>query len=193
MIDLPIHSETTAPEAARPLLAQSKKRFGTVFNLFGTMAESPALLQGYLTLSDLFTNSTLSPAEQAVVLLTVSRVHECPYCMAAHSTDADMKKVPAEIVEAIREDHAIPAARFESLRRLTEQLVARRGWPDPLVISSFLSAGYTRQQLLEVVLGVGLKTLSNYTNHLADTPLDAAFAHRKWSQPAVSTTRSAAG
>ena len=86
MIDFPTHTEATAPDAARPLLAQSRERFGAALNLFGKMAESPALLEGYLRLSDLFENSSLSAAEQAVVLLTVSRFHECGYCMAAHST-----------------------------------------------------------------------------------------------------------
>jgi len=48
------------------------------------------------------------------------------------------------------------------------------------VIAAFQEAGYDAQQVLEVVLGVGMKTLSNYTNHIAGTELDAAFQHRAW-------------
>jgi alkylhydroperoxidase family enzyme len=58
--------------------------------------------------------------------------------------------------------------------------VEQRGWVEPDQMNDFLDAGYSSQQALEVVLGIGLKTLSNYTNHLADTPLDEAFAGRAW-------------
>lgn len=183
MTDFAIHTEASAPAEARPLLTECRNRFGAVPNLHGAMAESPALLEGYLRLSELFEHSSLSPADQAVVMLTVSRFHACEYCMAAHSAFADMQDIPRVITDAIREDRRIPAARFEALRRLTEQLVARRGWPDPQVLDSFLAAGYGQRQLLEVILGIGLKTLSNYTNQVAGTPLDAMMAQRAWQPP----------
>jgi alkylhydroperoxidase family enzyme len=62
--------------------------------------------------------------------------------------------------------------------------VTSRGWPSEADTAAFLQAGYGKQQVLEVVLGVGMKTLSNYTNHIADTPLDQAFGRAAWSKAA---------
>ena len=57
------------------------------------------------------------------------------------------------------------------------------GWVEPSDLQALVDAGYTRATALEVVLGVGLKTMSNYTNHVANTPLDEAFQPAAWSRP----------
>jgi len=180
MNQFPTHDEASAPEAARPLLASGRRAFGFAPNLFGKMAESPALLQGYLALSEIFAESTLTPLHQVVVLLTVSRYHECRYCMAAHSAGADMIKVPTEVTDAIREDRPIADRQLEALRRFTHHLVDRRGWAGEEEVEALLAAGFDRSQLLAVILGVGLKTLSNYTNHITGTELDPELGHRAW-------------
>jgi alkylhydroperoxidase family enzyme len=95
-----------------------------------------------------------------------------------------MQKVPAEVVQAIRDGRPLADRRLEALRRLTVAIVRSRGWPAATELEAFLNAGYTSAQVLEVVLGVGVKTLSNYTNHLADTPLDSAFAKAAWAKAA---------
>jgi len=153
-------------------------------NLLGTMAEAPALLNAYTTLAGIFDKTSFNPTERQVVLLSVSYENSCEYCVAAHSVIASMQKVPADVVEAIRKNQPITDPRLEALRRFTTAVVASRGWPTEEQTSAFLAAGYGRQQILEVVLGVGMKTLSNYTNHLAGTPLDAAFAKAAWSKDA---------
>jgi alkylhydroperoxidase family enzyme len=177
----PTHTEQTAPAAAVPMLAEMQERFGVPLNLFGKMAESPALLDAYIAVSKVFDRSALSDLQRAVVLLTVSRYHECHYCMAAHSVGADMIKAPSDVTDALRNDEPIPDAQLEALRRFTHHLVDRRGWAEPGEVQALLDAGYSREQLLDVVVGVGLKTLSNYTNHITGTELDAALSHRAWS------------
>jgi alkylhydroperoxidase family enzyme len=87
-----------------------------------------------------------------------------------------MQKVPEEVIEALREERPISDPRLEALRRFTETLVEKRGWASEQEVRTFLETGFRRSQVLEVVLGVTLKTLSNYTNNLVDTPLDKAFA-----------------
>ena len=171
----PIHTIETAPEAARDTLAAAKKAYGFLPNLLAVMAEAPALVKGYTTLSRIFDESTFSPAERQVVLLTVSYENECTYCVAAHSVIAGMQKVPEGVVQAIRNNSPIADGRLEALRRYTSAVVNKRGWPTESDTAAFDAAGYTPQQALEVVLGVGLKTLSNYMNHVAHTPLDQAF------------------
>lgn len=183
MIAFPRHDERTAPQASRPLLAAGRKGFGFLPNLYANMAESPALLEGYQRLSEVFASSALNELQQSIVLLTVSRYHECRYCVAAHSVGADMAKVPHEVTNAIREDRPIDEPVLETLRRFTEHLLERRGWADDDRTEAMLGAGYSHQQILDVLVGIGLKTLSNYTNHITGTGLDPEMAGRAWKPP----------
>jgi alkylhydroperoxidase family enzyme len=103
--------------------------------------------------------------------------------VAAHSTIAAMSDVPDEVVSAIREDRPIGDEKLETLRCFVHAVVKSRGWPDDADVQAFLDAGYGRQQVLEVVLGIAMKTMSNYTNHIAGIPLDEAFEAAKWTAP----------
>ena len=93
-----------------------------------------------------------------------------------------MQKVPADVVQAIRTGQPIADGKLEALRRFTAAVAATRGRPPEADTAAFLAAGYAPAHILEVILGVGMKTLSNYTNHLAGTPLDEAFAPVAWSK-----------
>jgi len=176
-----VHSPTTAPGRSAELLQQAESAFGFVPNLLGTFAEAPATLEAYMTLGKLFDQTSFSATERQVVLLAVSAWNECHYCVAAHSTIAGMQKVPRDVVDAIRDNRPIPDPRLEALRRFTTAVVERRGWAGDEAVAEFTAAGYTQQQVLEVILGVAMKTVSNYTNHITETPLDAAFAGEAWS------------
>jgi AhpD family alkylhydroperoxidase len=179
-----VHTVETAPAAAKEILAGAKKTLGFVPNLYAVMAEAPALVKAYATLSRMFDETSFSATERQIVLLTTSHVNGCEYCMAAHSVIAGMQKVPGDVVQAIRAGRPISDTKLESLRRFTAAVVKSRGWPSPADTAEFLSVGYGRQQVLEVVLGVGMKTLSNFANHIAKTPLDKAFASAAWTKAA---------
>ena len=97
-----IHSTETAPEASVPVLQAVNKNLGFVPNLFGVLAEAPAAAEAYAAVMDIFERSSLSNAEKQTVLLSASLVNDCEYCMAAHTAVAGMKKVPANIIEALR-------------------------------------------------------------------------------------------
>ncbi len=86
-----------------------------------------------------------------------------------------MSKVPEEVIASLRDDRPISYAKLEALRQFTKAVVSQRGWVPEQNLQAFLDAGYTRAQVLEVVLGVSLKTLSNFINHLAETPIDEQF------------------
>ncbi len=180
----PVHTLASAPTASKPLLERVATKYGFVPNLLAVLAEAPAALQGYLGLSQQFSESSLSPADRDVVLLTVARANGCHYCVAVHSMMATMAKLPAPTIAAIRDDRPIDDAALEALRLVTRAIVLDRGHPSDDLVARFLAAGYKPHQLLEVLVGVALKTLSNYTNHLAHTPLDAAFAAHRW-EPAA--------
>ncbi len=179
-----VHSQATAPEASRFALAGAQSKFGFVPNLIGMLADAPAAVAGYLGIGEQFDKCSFTPAERHVVLLAVSYENACDYCMAAHTVVAGMSKVPAAAIEALRSGGPLPDARLEALAQFTRAVVRERGRVSERDLAAFLAAGFTQSQVLEVVLGVAMKTLSNYANHIARTPLDTAFAAARW-EPAV--------
>ncbi len=186
MIDFPLHDPATASEAARPWLDQAAQTFGFAPNVLRVMAEAPALLEGYMTLSAIFNKTSLAPAERQLVLLVAARGERCRYCVAAHSWAAEMAGLPVSAIEAVREGREIADdPRLEALRRFVTHLVARRGFAEAKEVEDFLAAGFTRAQVLEIVLGAALKVMSTWTNHLAATPLDEPLASYAWSPPAT--------
>ena len=183
-----LHDVATAPEASRFALASAQTKFGFVPNLIAMLAESPAAVGGYLGIGEQFDKAALTPVERQVVLLAVSFENSCDYCMAAHSIIAGMSRVPAAAIEALRTGSKLPDARLEALACFTRAVVRERGHVAEPEVAAFLAAGFTRAQVLEVVLGVAMKTLSNYANHIARTPLDPAFAASRWEPAPVAVT-----
>ena len=173
----------TAPAASKTGLEDTKRAFGFVPNLQSYMAESPELLAGYSALWDLFSKSTLTPHEQQVVYLTSNFENDCHYCMAGHSTLAKMIKMDAGVIAALRAGTPLPDARLEALHRFTTLVVRERGFVPDADVDAFLAAGYTRRNVLEVILGVATKVMSNYTNHLVHTPYDAFMQGNEWTKP----------
>ena len=179
------HTLETAPEGSRETLEAVKKAFGGIPNLFAVFSESPAIASAYFSLGQLFdTASGFDATERQVVLLSTSLENECEYCMAAHTAISKMQEVPDDVVQSLRLGEPIADPKLEALRTFTLAVVRERGRVDPAGVQAFLDAGYTKRAVLDVILGVGIKTLSNYTNHLANTELDANFAPFAWSKPA---------
>ena len=169
---LPIRKLDDVRGEVRNLLANAQQTYGFVPNILGVMANAPSALKGYMTLSSIFDETSLSPTERQIVLLTVSFENECAYCMVAHSGIAKLQKVDEEIITALQEGKPLVDDKLEALRLFTREIITTRGWPSEEAKNNFLEVGYDPSVMLEVVLGVALKTLSNYTNHLADTELD---------------------
>ena len=183
MTDFTTYNIETAPEASIPFLKGAKAAFGFEANLIGTMGGAPALVEGYLTLAGIFDKTNLSETERQIILMTNNRLNGCVYCMAAHTTISQMQKVPADVIEALRNGTAIADPKLEALRTFAAIINESRGWPTFTQVEEFLAAGYTRQSVLEVILGTSLKVMSNYTNHIAETPIDDAFAPNAWVAP----------
>lgn len=168
---------------ARDILDAVTGKFGFVPNLVGNMAHAPKTAQAYLTLGELMGQTSFDTVEEQVILLAVSRYNECGYCVSAHSAISAMQQLPADVVDAIRSDMPIPDEKLEALRAFTTKVVDQRGWLSEDDVDAFLAAGYVKSQVLEVILGVAMKTISNYTNHIAGTALDGAFADFAWEAP----------
>lgn len=182
MTNFTIHTQETAPAASKPILEGAQKAYGFIPNLMATLAESPASVEAYATLSGIFGKSTFSPTEEQVVLMTNNRLNNCTYCMAAHSTISQMQGVPADVIEALRNGVELADAKLEALRVFAIKVNQQRGELSPTDIDTFLQAGYTKAHIFEVIVGTALKVISNYSNHVAETPVDDAFQANVWSQ-----------
>ncbi|SMF84009.1 uncharacterized peroxidase-related enzyme [Tistlia consotensis] len=185
-LNLPFWSVETVGPDARAVLEKAKAQVGFIPNMYAGMVNSPGLLETYLDGYQRFrSDSGFTPAEQEVVFLTISRGNGCGYCMAAHSMIADQKsKVPPEVTEAIRTGRPVPDHKLAALSTFTEVMRESRGLPAKADVQAFLDAGYEERQILEIVLALAVKTLSNYANHLLHTPLDEMFAGRAWEKAA---------
>ncbi len=170
----------SAPEGSKPFLTGAKKTFGFEVNLLGNMAESPAILEGYLTLAGIFNKTDLSETERQIITMTNNRLNGCTYCMAAQTTISQIEDVDADVIDALRNGTQIADPKLEALRKFTVIIHDTKGWPESSDVERFLAAGYTKKTVLEVILGTSLKVMSNYTNHITQTPIDEAFALNKW-------------
>ena len=175
MSDFTIYTLENAPEAAKPLLEKSVKAFGMVPNLHAVMAESPELLDSYQQAHNLFQNTSFNAEELTVVWQSINIEHNCHYCVPAHTGIANSMKVDQGIIDALRNKTPLSDEKLEVLRATTLAMVRERGVLSEEDVKRFYAVGYGKKQLLEIVLGLSQKIMSNFTNHLADTPVDAPF------------------
>ena len=167
----------TAPEASRPALENIQNSFGFIPNLLAIFANNPTVLQGYLALDALYEKGSFTPREQQLILLAVSVENHCNYCTSAHSTVAKgALRTPAEVVAAIRNNTPVPDKKLNALVTLVKELVRERGYAKGETIENFIAAGYRKEQVMELLLGIALKTISNYLEHISPVPVDPAFA-----------------
>lgn len=182
MTQFDLHTIETAPEGSKKIMEGATAKFKFLPNLLGKMAEAPATLEAYTTLSGIFDKADLSATERQVIMMTVNRLNGCTYCMAAHSKISRMSGVEEDVIQSLRANTTIADSKLEALRQFTIVMHDNRGWPKDEDVQAFLAAGYTKQTMLEVVLGISYKTISNYTNHLAQTPVDDVFNADAWEE-----------
>lgn len=182
MTTLKVHNIESAPEGSKPLLENSQKSFGMIPGLHGVLAASPKILEAYQTLHQLFTETSFNEEELTVVWQTINVEHACHYCVPAHTGIAKMMKVDDAITEALRNETPLVDAKLEALRTMTLTIVRNRGNVTQEDLDAFYAAGYGEQQVLEIILGLSQKVISNYTNHIAHTPVDEPFKKFEWSK-----------
>jgi len=179
-MSFPSHDLDTAPEASKPLLEKSQKAFGRLPGLHKVLAESPQAYEGYQLLHKLFTETDFDAEELTVVWQAINVEHSCHYCVPAHTGIAKIMKVSDEISNALRDEKPLPTAKLEALRTFTVQMVRERGNVSQSQMDAFFAAGYNHRAVLDVILGLAQKTMSNYINHVAVTPVDEVFHPLLW-------------
>ena len=182
MNNFKIHTIETAPDDSKEILKKVNDKYGFIPNALGIMAESPAMLDSYMTMNDIFEKTSLSETERQIILMTNANKNECTYCMAAHTTISQMAKVPDDVIESLRDNKPIKDPKLEALRKLSEIINKTRGWPAKSDVDEFLAAGYNNEVILDIIVGTSIKVLSNYTNHVSNAKIDDVFEANAWSK-----------
>jgi alkylhydroperoxidase family enzyme len=176
-MSLSLYDINNAPsEAIADELRNSEKAFGFVPNLHKAMAASYETLTAYKVLHTSFQNTSFDPTELTVVWQTINNFHECHYCVPAHTAIGHMLKVDETIINALHNGETVQDPKLAALQATALEITESRGHLSDATKQAFFDAGYGEKQLVEIVLGVSQKVLSNYINHLAETPLDEQFS-----------------
>ena len=183
MTTFDLHTHETAPKGSLDAMSGVENVMGFLPNIYAVFADSPSVIKAYTSITQLLNRSSFSPAELQLMLLTTSAVNGCEYCVAAHTMGGKKARLDNTVIEAIRGDIPIPDPRLAMLHKFTKSVVENRGWVTSEEVDDFVEAGFTKAQVLEVVLAVSLKTISNYVNHFAETPLDDALEPLAWQKP----------
>lgn len=183
-LNLSLKTIENAGSLAGKIMQATNDLMGFVPNMYGIMANNPALLDAYTYTYHTFReNAGFTSVEQEIIFLSVAYENQCGYCVAAHSFVGDkMSGVPTEVTDAIREGRELPNTKLNALSVFTRLITSTRANVTNEDITTFLDAGYDENSVLGVITGVGVKTFSNYVNHLANTPLDEMFSERKWNK-----------
>ncbi|MDA3649972.1 carboxymuconolactone decarboxylase family protein [Saccharopolyspora indica] len=174
------HTAETAPEGSRRAVTATAERLGHLPAAVARLAESPHLLNGFLKLSAMFEDTTLDPLAREVVIMAIATRNECHVCVAMHSAKLAALNADPELVEALRDQRPLADRRLEAIRVFALRLVERAGAVETEELRAFLAHGYTRQNALEVVLGIGAYTTSTLANRLVDAPLDEQLEPFAW-------------
>ncbi|PQJ34696.1 hypothetical protein BSZ35_08870 [Salinibacter sp. 10B] len=156
---------------------KAKQALGFVPNLVSEITkENPAVGDAYLSSQGIIEEGgVLSPAEQQAVILAVSSYNDCHYCTKAHAVAGQQAGLDAETTATINEGGLPDDERLRSLVRATRRILGKRGWLSGADEEEFDDLGLGRPELYEIIGLVGVKTISNYVNHIAGTEVDEPF------------------
>src|SRR6201991_4722465 len=160
--------------ANQALFDNLKKAVGSVPNLFAVYAHSENALGTYLALSN--AKTSLRAKEKEIVNLVVSQVNSCQYCLAAHTAIAKMQGFSDEQILQIRRAEVTFDGKFDALAKLAKNITENKGHAEAQLVDNFYAAGYNEGALIDVVIVVGDKTITNYIYALTGVPIDFPIA-----------------
>ena len=168
MSRLPLQTAESAPAAAVPFIQRVISNNGYLPNLVAALANAPTALETYLTVSEINSRSSLTLAEREVIQITAASIHGCEFCVAGHTAIA-LKKAGLDraLVGALQQRGLTGNHRIDALVAFVRAVIVSRGAVADGEFAAFLNAGFSEAQSIEVVLGVSLASLCNFTNNLA--------------------------
>jgi len=168
---IPRIDEAAAPAKTAGYLDAVKKQMGGVPNIIGTMAQSPAALGGFLALSGALAAGTLSTAEREQIALAVAGANECDYCASAHTVLGSRSGLAADEIGRNLQGHSTDP-RMQAALRFASRIVATRGQVSDDDLSAVRGAGFSYEQVVEILANTVLNIFTNYLNHTAATEID---------------------
>lgn len=171
----------TAPEESKELLKKVLEKFGFIPNQDKILAIAPSIYQAYNQSFDLFLGkSSLGLLEGQIVMMTASYENNSPYCVAVHSWGMEMTKVPKDIILSLRTGKPIQEPKLEAFRNFIKKVMINKGHVEENDLKEFFDAGYTQENVIEIIGGISAKLISNYTNVIARTELDEIMKPYEW-------------
>ena len=168
IISVPTYEQVSPANQA--LFDNLKKALTFVPNLYATFAHSETALSTYLTLQN--AKSSLSQKAREVINLAVSEVNGCQYCLAAHTVIGKMIGLTDAQILEIRSGRASFDTRLDALAQLARSITQKRGHADPVLVEAFFAAGWNEANLVDAIVVIGDKTISNYLHATTQIPVD---------------------
>jgi len=175
----PEHTIESAPPGSRRFMVATQNHLGYLPAATARWAASPHLLEGFGRMTAIFENSTLDPVAREVVVMTVATRNGCHVCVAMHTARLTALEAPPDVIAALRSASPLADERLDAVRVFTLRVLDTAGDVGDDALRAFLASGRTRQNALEVVLGIGTYTMSTLANRLTGAHLDdqlSAFA-----------------
>jgi AhpD family alkylhydroperoxidase len=169
---IPIREQVSP--ANQTLFDNLTKMAGHVPNLYAIFAYSENALGNYLTLQS--GKTSLRAKEREVVNLVVSQVNKCLYCLSAHTAIAKMQGFTDDQVLEVRGAEITFDHKLDALAKLVKSIAENQGHADPKLVENFYAAGYNEGSLIDVVMAVGDKIITNYAFALTAVPIDYPIA-----------------
>lgn len=172
MSRIAIPTVDTAPTASRPLLDAVHQQLGVVPNLMKMVGNSPAALEGYLSLNGAVGKGVLDLQTRERIALATAEFNGCDYCLAAHSyLGKNLAKLSDAEIAAAR-DFSATDAKANAALHFASRVVAERGHVSDADLAAVRAAGFSDAGIVEIVANVALNVLTNYFNNVAKTDLD---------------------
>ncbi len=170
--NVPTRNEVS--ENNQAIFDQLEKGIGFVPNLYAAYAYNDTALGDYLTLQN--RKSTLSGKEREVINLVVSQVNECRYCQSAHTALGKMNGFSEDQILELRAGEASFDPKLDALAKYVKNITVNRSKPDAEVVENLFSAGYTKANLIDIILVIGDKVISNFLHGTTQVPIDFPVA-----------------
>lgn len=166
----PIQPEE-ATGKAKDLLDTVQAKFGKAPNIFKTMAQSPAAMEGFLQLHGALAGGVLSETFQEQIALCVSEINGCNYCLAAHTAIGKGAGLSEDEIIASRQGESADPKTKAGLE-FARTIIASHGWVSEGDYNAVQQAGYNSEEIIEIIGQVAKNLFANYFNHIAETAID---------------------
>ena len=166
--NVPTRSEVSSTN--QEIFDNLEKAVGFVPNIYATMATSENALKNFLDFAN--AKSSLNTKAKEVINLAVSELNKCQYCLSAHTAIAGMNGFTPEQIIELRSGQASFDSKLDALAKLSKNIVENRGATSEQSLSAFYEAGWSKENLIDVISQVGEITITNYLHRTTEVPVD---------------------